>query len=480
MQKTSIKFNALINGVRNVLNLLFPLITFPYISRTLSVSGIGKYNFSNSIISYFLLLAALGIDKYSVREGAKYRDDREKMSQFASKVFTLNLLSTVVSYLILFVLMFFSTKLKSYNLCILIFSLEIIFTTIGVEWIYTIYEQYTYITIRSIIFKTLSIILLFIFVRGKNDYLNYAIITVFATVGSNLLNFLHLRKYCDLKISLSTVDFKKMIKPILVIFGANVAIQIYVNADTTMLGYIKNDYIVGIYSVSTKIYTIIKTLLASILIVTIPRLAMYLGKKMLDEYNKLLFDLINTLLLIVIPSVVGLFIVSKSVVIIISGSHFIRATKSLQILCIAITLSIISGVLNQCVLIPYKREKYILVSSIASAAVNVLLNFWFIPVFSESGAALTTVIAELLSLVINYYYCRDIINNVMIKKATFLNILSIIIGSFIILISCVIIDKFVSILLIKLVLQIIVSVLLYLLILLLFKNPFLFSVLKRK
>jgi len=194
LKPKSLKLNAFLNSLRGVLNLIFPLITFPYVSRVLSVSGIGKYNFSNSIVSYFVLIAGLGINIYAVREGAKYRDNKEKLNSFANKIFTINTYSAIVAYVLLFICLFTFTKLHSYFYCILIYSLQILFSVIGVEWLFTIYEDFAYITIRSIIFQLLSIIMLFIFVRHSNDYLKYAAVTVFATVGSNVLNFIRAEK----------------------------------------------------------------------------------------------------------------------------------------------------------------------------------------------------------------------------------------------------------------------------------------------
>lgn len=159
--------NAFLNGLRSVLNLIFPLITFPYISRVLSVNGIGIYNFSNTYIGYFILIAGLGIATYAVREGAKYRDNKEQIEEFSSEVFSINILATVIAYILLLLSLVIFKNLNNYVACILIFSIQILFTTLGTEWIYTIYEDYTYITIRSIIFKILSIILLFIFVKDR-------------------------------------------------------------------------------------------------------------------------------------------------------------------------------------------------------------------------------------------------------------------------------------------------------------------------
>lgn len=470
MNKKSIKANAILNGFRTVLNLIFPLITFPYISRTLSVSGIGKYNFSSSIISYFLLIAALGIDRYAVREGTKYRDDRKKISEFVSQVFTINIVSTVIAYALLFICLLTVPKLHDYIICILIFSIQIIFTTLGTEWMYSIFEEYRYITIRSIVFKLISIVLLFTFVRKPTDYLNYAAVTVFATVGSNILNYIHAKKFCDIHLTFK-FDWGKALKPILVIFATNIAVQIYVNSDTTMLGFLKDDYVVGIYSVSTKIYSMVKTVLASILIVTIPRLSLFLGKRMQEEYDKLLFKVINVVILFTLPTMAGIFLLSEDVVIAISGRNFIRSTSSLQILCFAITLSIFSTIFNQCVLIPYKREKYSLYSSIISAGVNIGLNFILIPLMAENGAAITTVIAELLMMIMNYHYCRDIVKRIFKNKDTIHNVITVIIGLIVIATICLIIQRVISNIWIQLILSVTLSAIGYGAVLLVLRNP---------
>ena len=158
MKKKSLGLNAFLNGLRSVLNLIFSLITFPYVSRVLTVRGIGIYNFSNTYISYFILISGLGIGTYAVREGAKYRDNQNQINNFVSEIFSINIISTILAYLLLIVSLLIFGNLQNYISCIIIFSLQILFTTLGTEWVYTIYEDYSYITIRSIIFKIISII----------------------------------------------------------------------------------------------------------------------------------------------------------------------------------------------------------------------------------------------------------------------------------------------------------------------------------
>lgn len=470
MQKDkSLGLNALLNSLQSLLNLVFPLITFPYVSRTLSVDGVGKYNFASSIVSYFILLAGLGISNYAVREGAKLRNDRKAISSFASRVFTINMVSTLISYLFLFLVIILTPVLHNYVVAILIFSVQIFFTTLGTDWVYTIFEEYGYITIRNLVFKIISIVLLFIFVRHSNDYLNYVAITVIASTGSYVLNFLHARKYCDIRLDFH-FKWDNYVIPILVIFGSRVAIQIYLSSDVTMLGFLQNEYVVGIYSTATKIYGIVGALLTALTAVTIPRLAMLMGQGRIDEYNQLLKQVVNTILFIVLPGIAGLFMVSQDVVIIIAGEKYLRATYALKITCFAMLGSAMSAIFNQCALIPAKREKRALISSTTSSLLNIGLNFILIPIIAEKGAALTTVLAEITMMFMNFYFSRDITGFVFKDKETWKNIITVLLGCVGIVAVCALSYDIFRQMFIRLIISVISSIVIYVVILLVTKN----------
>lgn len=468
MKNKSLGLNAIFNGLQSMLNMLFPLITFPYISRVLSVDGVGKYNFASSINSYFLMIAALGISTFAVREGAKLRDDRKKISEFASKIFTVNLISTFISYFLLLLLLLIPS-LHRYIVAILIFSIQIFFTTLGVDWMYIIFEEYGYITARNIIFKVISIILLFIFVRNTDDYLNYVAITVFATAGSNILNFFHAKKFCDIKINFK-IDWSKYLPPILIIFASNAAIQIYTSSDITILGFLKNDYVVGIYSASTRIYNVINSTLISVTAVVIPRLAMLMGKKRMREYYRLLKQVINIIFILYIPAILGIFMVSGDIVKLLSGNNYLRSVSSLRILCFALLFSALAETVNQCVLLPAKRENKSLISTIISAGVNIGLNFILIPIFSENGSALTTVIAEFTTLSLMIYYGRDILLGIFNDMRTFKNIEQIFLASIFVIVLCWCCQLFITNLILRLFMSVVSSGLAYVTILYTLKN----------
>lgn len=465
MQNKSLKLNAFLNTVRNVLNMIFPLITFPYVSRVLGANGLGIYNFSNSVISYFLLLAGLGISTYAVREGAKYRKSKENISFFASQIFSINVFSTIFSYIILFISLVIFPKLHMYAVCILIFSLQIAFTTIGTEWIYTIFEDYTYITVRSILFNISSLVMLLLFVRNKDDYLIYAAITAFANAGSNILNFFHAKAFCHVKFTFKC-NFYKHIKPIMIIFASNLAILIFVNSDVTILGIMKNTYTVGIYTVAVKIYSVLKTVLSAALIVTVPRLAALYGENKKLQYRKTASDIFNFLIFSTFPSMIGLFMISSNVIMILSGKEFLTANLSLKLLSIALIFSISGWFYSECVLIPAKLEKIVLISTVISAIVNIVLNITLIPFYSENAAAFSTVIAEAVNMIIMVFYGRNIVRIQDAKK----NLITVIIGSVGICLVCLFIQALKLGVLLGTCLSITCSIVVYAVILILLKN----------
>ena len=431
MESKSLGRNIILNGFRNILNLLFPLVTFPYISRVLGVEEIGKYNFAQSAISYFLLIAGLGISSYAVREGAKYRNRKETFNIFASEILLCNVMSTIIAYIALFVCLYNIKKFKTYSCLMILFSIQIIFTTIGVEWVYSIYEEYEYITIRSIVFKIISIILILVFVRDQGDVNTYAAITVFSSVGSNFMNLIHSKTYFKI-VKIHLKDCLKHVKPILIIFASNIAIMIYVYSDTTMLGFITSDYEVGIYSVSVKIYNMIKNLLSSILIVSIPRLSMFYGNDLKEDFKKTTQKVYDTLTTLILPAVVGLFCASRQLVLITSGYSYVSAETSLRILCIALFFCIYGWFFGQCILMPAKKEKIILFATCISAGVNIGLNFILMPIWKENAAAFTTAIAELVMFIICMFYGHRVTEIKIWTK----NTISVIVGCILIVCVC--------------------------------------------
>ena len=401
--------NALLNVAKTLLLVLFPLITFPYISRVLQVDNLGKINYAQSIVSYFGLLAALGISTYAVREGARLRNQKEKLIDFASEVFSFNLFTTAIAYITLLIIACSMAKFQQYTLLLFIESFTVIFTTIGVDWINVIYEDYLYITLRSLLLQVLVLVGMFVFVRTTQDYIIYAIITVAANGCISFLNLWHARQYCPFKITFH-IHWRKHIGPTLVLFSNTLAVSIYLNADTTMLGWMVGAYYVGLYVVAVKIYSLIRQLIASMYNVLVARMSLYHAENQLDEFKHLLNTVLNIVILFSIPATVGLCLTSTEIIRLISGENYIFASSALRILAFAFFFAILGGILASCVNLPLRREKFNLVATSISALLNILLNLWLIPIFKHNAAAFTTLLSEVtVSMILlftarRYYY----------------------------------------------------------------------------
>ena len=402
MKQRSLKINAIFNGIKQCCTILFPLITFPYVSRVLGNSGYGKYSFSQSITSYFLLIAALGINTYAIREGAKIRENKKKITKFCSQIFSINILSAVFSYICLFITLIVSAKIGGYSPYILVQSTAILMAAFGTNWINSIYEDYLYLTIRYIVVQFVALICMFIFVRTPEDVIPYCIISVFATSGGDIINLYYVRRYVNIKFTFH-MDFRKHIGPLIIFFVNSIAITIYVSSDITMLGFFEDDATVGVYGFVSKIYNMLKQLVNAVVIVAMPRVA-YIIKNRTKEYEEYVSKIFSAVNILLFPIIVGTFFMSKTMTLVAGGIQYVKGESTLKVLSIATLFAIYASVFTNCVLIVNQQEEKCLKSTIVSAVVNLVLNYVLIPKLGMIGAAITTVIAEAVNLFMQVRY----------------------------------------------------------------------------
>jgi O-antigen/teichoic acid export membrane protein len=392
-KEKSLKLNMVLNAVRGMMGMIFPLITFPYVSRILGVDQTGKYHFASSVIGYFILLAGLGIHAYAVREGARIRDNREALGNFANEMFSIHAVSSVCAYILFTALLFAAPKFRDYKSLLLILSLQMAFKPVSVEWLYSIYEDYTYITIQSIVFQFISLILLVLFVRTEHDVNMYAAVTFFSVAGVGLANFMRSRLYCRIHL-IRGINWKRHMGPILVLFAMSAAVTVYVNSDITVLGFLCDDRTVGIYAVSSKIYAVVKNILSSVIVVSIPRLSSLSGDGSLGRFQIAAEDIYKTLVTLLLPAMTGMIMLNRQMVWMTAGPAYAQASSSLYLLTVALFFCFGAYFWGQCILVPIGREMTLFKITVFSACVNVLLNLIFIPFWRENAAALTTLIAE--------------------------------------------------------------------------------------
>lgn len=207
----SIKENFVMNSVLTMSSFIFPLITFPYISRVLLPVGTGKVSFATSLISYFTMISQLGIPTYGIRSCAKVRDNKDELTKTAQELLIINIFMSVFSYALLFICLLTIPRLQEEKLLFVVISANIMLTAIGMEWMYKALEKYSYITIRSIIAKFIALGAMFLLVHSKEDYIVYGAISVFAAAFSNILNLSTIMQFSALVIQFSSlISIKKL------------------------------------------------------------------------------------------------------------------------------------------------------------------------------------------------------------------------------------------------------------------------------
>ncbi|MFQ7289518.1 MAG: oligosaccharide flippase family protein [Lacrimispora saccharolytica] len=271
----SVKFNFIMNSILMASSMIFPIITYPYVSRILQPEGIGTVSFANSVITYFSMFAQLGVPTYGIRACAKVRDDKEKLSRTVQEIMLINLVTCLIVYFAFGISLYLVPQFRQEKLLYVIMGSLILFNTIGVEWLYKGLEQYSYITVRSIIFKFIALIAMFLLIREKEDYIIYGGITIFAAAGSNVLNFINLRKYIFLR-PVGAYDFRQHIKPISIFFAMSIATTVYTNMDNVMLGFIRGTTENGYYDAAVKIKNILVSFVTSLGTVLLPRVSYYI------------------------------------------------------------------------------------------------------------------------------------------------------------------------------------------------------------
>lgn len=403
----SISKNSAFSMINKGLSVVFPLVTVSYISRVLGATGIGEVSSAQNLATYFSMAAALGIPSYGVRAIAQSRSNQAIRNKTFSELFTINLISSLIATTLYWIAVFLLKNDHSNMALSIVFSGIIIFNIINIEWVYQGFEEYEYITIRSFLIKILSLLLLFIFAREKSDLVAYAFIICFGSIGNYILNFINLKKYVQL--CFRDMSLKKHIVPIMTFFISVIAIEIYSLLDVSMLTAMSNAACVGYYSNSTKIVKAVANTLTGISAVLMPRFSYLFGTNRRNEIKKLSQQFLNITFLISIPCCIGSILVADKIVEVLFGADFMPAISTIRILSILIVLMPLSGGVFCQLLLTSGKEKSYLFCVLSGTIVNAVLNYLLIPMFTQNGAAIASVIAELTVSVSMIILSRKII-----------------------------------------------------------------------
>lgn len=425
--KKSLKVNFVMNMILTMSSFIFPLITFPYVSRVLSPVGTGKVSFATSVISYFLIFSQLGIPTYGIRACAKVRENREELTRISQELLIINLIMSIISYIALFIALAFVPRLQTDKILFVILSFTIILTSIGMEWLYKALEQYTYITIRSIIFKFIALIAMFLLIHKQSDYVIYGGITIFAASASNIFNFINVHKYIDLK-PVGNFNLRRHLKPITVFFAMSCATTIYINLDSVMLGFMTTDMDVGYYNAAIKIKNILVSIVTSLGTVLLPRASFYVENGMMDEFKKIAEKALSFVFLLATPLMIYFIFFAKEGIYFLSGKAYSGSIVPMQLIMPTLLFIGITNILGIQILVPIGKENIVLYSEIVGAVVDVVINAILIPKYASAGAAIGTLVAEFAVLIVQYIALKDKVTNIFKRIHYGRIILAIILG----------------------------------------------------
>lgn len=408
----SIKKNYIFNLSYQILLLITPLITTPYVSRVLGADGIGTVSYAESIASYFVLFATMGITTYGQREISYVQQSVEKRSIVFWNTKILEFVTSgamLVAYLIFAIL-------QQQSIIYVIFAYNIIAVFFDVSWFFQGLEEFGKIVLRNVIFKLINIVYIFTFIRTKDDLILYVIGLTFFSALSNLSLWFYLPKYIT-KVEKSELHPFKNFKVVLGLFIPTIAIQVYTVLDKTMIGIITQDsFENGYYEQALKISKMVLTVVASLGTVMIPRIGYYFKEGDKSKIRDLMYRGYQFVWFLGIPLCFGLVMVSSNFVPWFFGSGYDKVADLLKMLAFLILAIGINNVTGMQYLIPTGREKLFTITVLIGAGVNFCLNSILIYFFQSVGAAVASVIAESTIAIVQIIMVRKELSPLEIVK----------------------------------------------------------------
>ena len=403
MKRTIFK-NIFFNSFINIFTYLSSFLTLLYVTRVLLPEAFGRTSFASSYAGYFIMLANLGMPIYAMRACAEKRGDRKELSHTFNELWSINVVLSVASIAVFFVTVLLVPKLRTNGPLLAVYGSAILFQMIGCEWLFKGLEKFRFLAVTSLVFKIISFICILLFVHSEHHVWLYAIFSVLATYGSGIVCFVMLNHYVDFSFHIRIN--KSHFKPLLVFFMMSCAVSVYSSLDLTMLGFMKTEYETGLYSIAAKGKSVL-AMTGSIVWNAMLPLATQLWK---EGDRKRFESLASKALVIVgaIQTVVGVvcIIFAKEIILLVGGAVYLGAVPAFRILLLSLMPIGASNILGGQVLIPAGKERRLLTAEIAGAVFNFIANLILIPYLSILGAAITTVVSEVIVWLICVYYVK--------------------------------------------------------------------------
>lgn len=416
MKKKSVKTNYIYNAIYQIFAMIIILITTPYVANILGAEQIGIYSYTYSITMYFVLFGSLGISLYAQREIAYCQNDIEKRSKIFFEILFLKLILMAFTLVLFYFLFCVKGQYSKYYMILII---ELIANGLDIIWLFQGMEDFKKIVIRNIIAKSIIAFLIFALVKNYNDLWKYVLLYSLATLIGNLTLWYNLSSYIK-KVKISSLNLLKHIRPTLILFIPQIAIQIYTMLDKTMLGIITNDMAaVGIYQKSQELAKLGLTIVTAFGTVIFPRMANCFINNKNEELKSCLKQGFAFIWIIALPIMFGFMSISKKFVPWFLGGDFQAVINLLVVFSTIILIIGLNNVIGMQYLIATKQQKFFSIAVAIGAFINVLFNFILIGKYSYYGAVIATILAEFIILVLEFYKIRKELKNCLELKTMF-------------------------------------------------------------
>jgi len=404
--KKSLFKNMLYKITLNAFNLILPILVGPYVNRVLGAESIGKVQFVESIYAYFLIFATFGVYQYGLREISRIKDDKQKVSQLFTSLFTIGLVTSLAALLCYAGVSYFGYGKESIFPILMIFSFNFIANIFMVEWVNEAMENYDFITIKTVIVRIIYVILIFAMVNSSDNYIEYAMLLVLATVLNNIVSFIYIKR--KIKFDFSNITIVEHLKPLFVVVVFANGNVLFTLLDRLMLGQFNNPRDVSFYVIPQQIMGIINTLMLSIIQVSLPRLSYVLGSNDEKSYHILLNNISKVYFSLLFPASAGIFVLSDVAVLIYGGQDFIGASTALSLFAFYMIVLGIDFILANQVIYVKKRENVLIKLVFLSGFINVLFKvaLLFMDKLTPATAVFTTAIATLILILLEYWYIK--------------------------------------------------------------------------
>ena len=477
MKRKSITSNYIYNLAYQLILILIPLFTTPYLTRVLGAKNLGIYSYTYSIVTIFFILSTLGIHTYGQREIAYVQDDRKKVSKLFWELFCIKILSTIFAAILLLIFIYITSD---YSIYYKIFLIYVIANLFDITWLYQGIEDFKNVTIRNIIVKFLYLISIFIFIRKNTDLRIYILLFSLSTLFTNISFWINLNKIVN-KIEIKSLNLKKHFKLIISFFIPQIAALIYTVLDKTMIGIIvPNISNVSFYEQASYIDKTILTLITTMGTVMISRVSYSFEKKDYSLIKEYMIKVINFVWLFGCALSFGVCAIIRNVVPWFYGSEYIPVIPLVYTMSSLIIIVGLNNIIGVQFLASTKQQNKYIISVLSGAFFNFILNLILIPKMGAVGAAIASVIAELFILLLELYFVRNFITIFDILK---LSVKYIIFGIIMFIITYLS-GNILGATIYSTILQIIVGIFTYLILLILSKDEFsykhIFSKLKRR